>query len=136
MNFRLHFSFPKLFTKCRKEKNIFPYRRASLEKRTYSAEGDGMVVKGISKRVIVVKSPDPKIFEQAIFIIREDYCGASGMNEQDVLREAKRAANGYFLSVGKQRRGNMLQKLRGLFCALAGAAAAAAAWMTYHFIVF
>lgn len=30
------------------------------------------LVKGISRRVIVVDSPDPKLFEQAIFIIRND----------------------------------------------------------------
>ena len=30
------------------------------------------MVKGISRRVIVVDSPDPQIFEQAIFILRTD----------------------------------------------------------------
>ena len=30
------------------------------------------MVKGISKQVIVVHSPDPKLFEQAIFIVRND----------------------------------------------------------------
>ena len=30
------------------------------------------MVKGINKRVIVVKAPDPRLFEQAIFIMRED----------------------------------------------------------------
>ena len=30
------------------------------------------MVKGISRQVIVVHSPDPKVFEQAIFIVRED----------------------------------------------------------------
>ena len=30
------------------------------------------MVKGISRQVIVVRSPDPKLFEQAIFILRED----------------------------------------------------------------
>ena len=33
------------------------------------------MVKGISKQVIVVKSPDPRFFEQAIFIVREDALG-------------------------------------------------------------
>ena len=50
------------------------------------------MVKGISKRVIVVKSPDPKVFEQAIFIIREDFAGQSGISEKDVLRQARAAA--------------------------------------------
>ena len=30
------------------------------------------MVKGISRLVIVVRSPDPKLFEQAIIILRED----------------------------------------------------------------
>ena len=30
------------------------------------------MVKGISRQVIVVHSPDPKLFEQAIFILKED----------------------------------------------------------------
>ena len=30
------------------------------------------MVKGVTRQVIVVKSPDPKLFEQAIFIMRED----------------------------------------------------------------
>ena len=31
------------------------------------------MIKGVSRRVVVVKSPDPRIFEQAIFIVREDF---------------------------------------------------------------
>ena len=30
------------------------------------------MVKGVSRQVIVVKSPDPQLFEQAIFILRAD----------------------------------------------------------------
>ncbi len=30
------------------------------------------MVKGISRRVIVVRSPDPRFFEQAIFLMKED----------------------------------------------------------------
>ena len=36
------------------------------------------MVKGISRRVIVVDSPDPRIFEQAIFILRNDMASGSG----------------------------------------------------------
>lgn len=61
--------------------------RLCLEKNRCREEEEFPVVKGISKRVIVVKSPDPKIFEQAIFIIREDFAGQSGVSEKDVLRE-------------------------------------------------
>ena len=46
------------------------------------------MVKGISRRVIVVDSPDPKLFEQAIFIIRNDALTKEGVSPQQVLGEA------------------------------------------------
>lgn len=33
------------------------------------------MVKGISRQVIVVHSPDPKLFEQAIFILKDNAVG-------------------------------------------------------------
>ncbi len=46
------------------------------------------MVKGISRQVIVVHSPDKKLFEQAIFILKED---AQGISEEALLREANQA---------------------------------------------
>ena len=46
------------------------------------------MVKGVSKQVIVVHSPDPKLFEQAIFILKED---AQGVTDEQLLREARQA---------------------------------------------
>lgn len=43
------------------------------------------MVKGVSKQVIVVQSPDPKIYEQAIFILRED---AKEVTDAMLLKEA------------------------------------------------
>lgn len=48
------------------------------------------MVKGISRQVIVVESPDKKLFEQAIFILREDALGADGITDAQLLREAGR----------------------------------------------
>ena len=42
------------------------------------------MIKGISKQVIVVHSPDPKLFEQAIFILKE---GVSGISNDALLKE-------------------------------------------------
>ena len=47
------------------------------------------MVKGISKQVIVVNSPDPQLFEQAIFILNEDAVGREGITEELLLKEAK-----------------------------------------------
>ena len=48
------------------------------------------MVKGISRQVIMVHSPDPKLFEQAIFILKEDAPG-EGITDEILLREAQRA---------------------------------------------
>ena len=50
------------------------------------------MVKGITKQVIVVHSPDPKLFEQAIFILKEDAVG-EGITDEILLKEAKKAIN-------------------------------------------
>lgn len=51
------------------------------------------MVKGISRRVIVIKSPDPK-FEQAIFIVRDEVF-QGGVSADQVLRDAQQIADGY-----------------------------------------
>ena len=48
------------------------------------------MVKGISRQVIVVHSPDPKLFDQAIFILKENALGAEGVTDEALLQEAKR----------------------------------------------
>jgi hypothetical protein len=48
------------------------------------------MVKGVSRQVIVVQSPDRKLFEQAIFILRDDP-SRQGITEEMLLREAKLA---------------------------------------------
>ena len=53
------------------------------------------MVKGLSRKVIVVKSPDPKIFDQAIFIVRDDYLTTQGIDQKELLKQAQRAASGY-----------------------------------------
>ena len=53
------------------------------------------MVKGTSKRVIVVKSPDPKYFEEAIFIVREEFMRSPGVTKDKLLNEAIMAADGY-----------------------------------------
>lgn len=46
------------------------------------------MVKGVSRQVIVVKSPDEKMFEQAIFILRTD---AESLSDEVLLKEAQKA---------------------------------------------
>lgn len=48
------------------------------------------MVKGISRQVIVVHAPEPKLFEQAIFILKDDAIGQEGVTDDLLLREAKK----------------------------------------------
>ena len=50
------------------------------------------MVKGTSRRVIVVDSPDTELFEQAIFIVRNDAMNRNGVTAQRLVDEACRVA--------------------------------------------
>ena len=62
------------------------------------------MVKGTSRRVIVVDSPDPDYFEQAIFIVRNDVYDRKGVTAQQVLGEACRIAKGYAAAVPARKK--------------------------------
>ena len=79
------------------------------------------MVKGVSKQVIVVHSPDPKLFEQAIFILKED---AKGVTDEQLLKEAKMAARNYGQE-GKKRK----LYLYGPVWACGGAVLTGLAWL-------
>ena len=61
------------------------------------------MVKGISRQVIVVHAPDPKLFEQAIFILKDDAVG-EGITDEALLKEARSAIRGSDEKRGKKRR--------------------------------
>ena len=51
------------------------------------------MVKGISRQVIVVHAPEPKLFEQAIFILNEGTLG-EGITDDMLLKEAQKVIRG------------------------------------------
>lgn len=61
------------------------------------------MVKGISRQVIVVHAPDPKLFEQAIFILKDDAVG-EGITDEALLKEARNAIRGSVDKEGKKKR--------------------------------
>lgn len=61
------------------------------------------MVRGTSRRVIVVESPDPELFEQAIFIVKNDVFTRTGVTQQQVLGEACRIAKGYAAATEEKR---------------------------------
>ena len=81
------------------------------------------MVKGISRQVIVVHSPDPKLFEQAIFILKDNVIGKDGITEEMLLKEANRLI--------KQPQGKRSRNLRlyGPMWALGGALITGMLWV-------
>lgn len=84
------------------------------------------MVKGNTRQVIVVKSPDPKLFEQAIFLLREDALEKHGVGERELLEEARRVANGCAAGSSHTRK---RRRLPPLAWAAAGAAPVCLAWL-------
>jgi len=80
------------------------------------------MVKGISRQVIVVEAPEPKLFEQAIFILKDDM--GEGITDDALLKEARQVIQGPDRS-GKKRH----IYLYGAFWAAAGALATGVAWL-------
>lgn len=80
------------------------------------------MVKGISRQVIVVQAPEPKMFEQAIFILKDDAVG-EGITDEALLKEAQKAIRGSEHPAGKG-----WFSLHGLLWAVGGALATAFVW--------
>lgn len=78
------------------------------------------MVKGISRQVILVQPADRKLFEQAIFILKED---AREVTDEMLLKEANRLI--------RQPQWNRSRKLLayGPVWAFAGAAATGIVWL-------
>lgn len=81
------------------------------------------MVKGISRQVIVVHSPDPQLFEQAIFILKDSAVG-EGITDEALLKEAQQAIRGGE-RLGKKRQ----LYLYGAFWAAGGALLTSLVWL-------
>ena len=91
------------------------------------------MVKGITRQVILVRSPDPRLFEEAIFIVKDEALVREGDSAQRVLRQARQAADGY-LRQGRawDRR---LEGVPGPLWGLGGAVLACAGWCVWLFLL-
>ena len=77
------------------------------------------MVKGITRQAVVVRTPDPELFEQAIFIVRCEV--RDGVSQEDILRQAQQEAGRYV--AGRTGGGRWSGWL------LTGAAAVGLAWL-------
>lgn len=69
------------------------------------------MVKGTSRRIIVVKSPDPDVFDEAIFVVKEEFLRSPGVSQEQLLSDARRAAAGMVDKSGKIGRNKLTQSL-------------------------
>ena len=86
------------------------------------------MVKGTSRRVIVVDSPDTELFEQAIFIVRKDILSERGVTAQMLVDEACRVAKSCSRASPTARRGP-LRRLSPLLYGALGALGIGLAWL-------
>ena len=86
------------------------------------------MVKGTSRQVIVVQSPDKEMFEQAIFILT-DAAVSQGVTDEMLLKQANLAIRG----AGRKQPRRKLY-LYGPVWAAAGAALTALAWLITAFV--
>ena len=80
------------------------------------------MVKGISKRVVVVQPEDSAVFEQAIFIVRDG-------ERQDIIKEANAVAERYLRQSGQRRYRKHYTGLQMLLSAGGGALLTALVWV-------
>lgn len=89
------------------------------------------MVKGVSRRVIVVESPDRRYFEEAIFILRNDIPLSGGGQTAPILEEACRIAR---RCVQRRRPRPVRLRVPAPCWTLLGAAAMAVLWLTSSLI--
>ena len=90
------------------------------------------MVKGISRQVIVVR-PDTDLFEQAIFILK-DQGAEGGVTDEQILRQARQAADSYLRSRTHGGRGRG-KRLKPVFSALLGALCVGVLWVLWALLL-
>ena len=84
------------------------------------------MVKGTTRQVMVVRTPDGGLFEQAVFLLKEDSLEKQGISERQLLEEAKRLAEG---CSEQSKAGKGVRFLAPLAWSTAGAALTGIAWL-------
>lgn len=87
-----------------------------------------MVIKGITRRVIVVKTPDTRLFDEAVFFLHGD----TDCNSPEILAEANAVARNY---VRERFAQPGLRRFHTPLIMLAGAGAASIIWALLLFLM-
>ena len=86
------------------------------------------MVKGVSRRIVVVESPDEKLFEEAIFIVRNDAFG-EGVTAAALVQEARRVAK----NCAAGNASSLAKRISPQLSAALGAATVGIAWLAVTF---
>ncbi len=89
------------------------------------------VVKGVSRRVIVIKSPNLHLFDEAIFIVKEDALREGGVTGTEIIKQAQEVADNY---VRQHLNKRWLSRIPAPAFAVFGAAFTALIWFITQLI--
>ena len=93
------------------------------------------MINGVTKRVIMVNTPNPDYFDQVLFILNESAMNDRGVSSKQALDEAEEIARSYFRAIACARPKSRLRRLLfPLACAVGGAAATAVTAIIIQFI--
>jgi hypothetical protein len=89
------------------------------------------MVKGVSRRVIVIKSPNLHLFDEAIFIVKEDALREGGVTGTEIIKQAQEVADNYVRQHLKKR---LMSRIPAPAFAAFGAAFTALIWLLTQLI--
>ena len=89
------------------------------------------MVKGTTRQVMVVNSPDGDLFEQAIFLLKADSLEKQGITERQIIEEARRLT-GSCTEPAKNRKGK--KRIYPFVWSTLGAGFTGLVWFLIHLI--
>lgn len=92
------------------------------------------MVKGISRQIILVHPPETDLFDQAIFILNEKASESGGVTDEQILKQARQAADSYLRGKVRGARAEAADWLLPLASFLLGAFLVGAAWAMVAFV--
>ena len=106
-------------------RSALSFRRRRRPRRSAAAP----VLRGNMRRVLVLNPPG-QMFAEAVFILRDDYFQTPGMSRQELLKQAKNAAEDYIDTVSPSGGSTPLFPSAMSVFVLGAACAILALWLT------
>ena len=88
------------------------------------------MVKGTTRQVLVVRPQESDLFEQAIFLLREEALEQHGVTEQALLEEARWMVEELRVSLSAPPSARLRRRIPALLYAAMGAASVGLAWLS------